>query len=61
MRIRREIWTAPAFPVVLRVSDHREHPFRFIVNGPFGIVNTHFGIVNTENGIVNTPFGIVNA
>ena len=31
----------------VRVSVHREHPFR-------NIVNTHFGIVNTENGIVNT-------
>lgn len=38
---------------ILRVSVHREHPFR-------NIVNTDFGIVNTQNGIVNSHFGIVN-
>ncbi len=37
----------------VRVSVHREHPFR-------SIVNSHFGIVNTQNGIVNSRFGIVN-
>jgi hypothetical protein len=39
--------------VDLRVSVHREHRFRIIVN-------THSGIVNAENGIVNSRFGIVN-
>jgi len=27
----------------VRISEHREHPFRSIVNTYFGVVNTHFG------------------
>jgi len=41
----------------MRISEHREHPFRSIVNTGFGVVHTFFGIVNTHFGVVNTRFG----
>jgi len=41
----------------VRVSEHREHLDRWIVNTWIGIVNAPIGIVNTDIGIVNTRIG----